>query len=87
MRLRVWEGAKRFPYSGTKRPFVFRAKNGHDLIGMRRGKGKKPLKVLSGPHLPNETLRPGFPTGRYVTGALPQDFDRRVLARIKRIMG
>ncbi len=87
MRLKVWEGGKKFPYSGTKRPFVFRAKNGTNLIGVRTGTGKLPVKVLSGPHLPNETLRPGRATGVYVRGALPADFNKRVLGRISRILG
>jgi hypothetical protein len=84
MRLKVGEGGKRFPYSGTKKPFVIEGKK---LIAIRTGQPRLPIKILSGPHLPNETLRQGKATGTYVRVTMPSDFSARVIARIHRIMG
>lgn len=83
MRLRVWEGSKRFPLSGTKKPFVIEGKR---LIAVRTGRARLPIKVLSGPHLANETLRDGKATGQYVKVEMPHDFQQRVIKRIQRIL-
>lgn len=88
MRIRVWAGSQKFPVR-AKNVFVADFGRGRMFIVARKGKGRLPLKVLSGPNLaggkPNTGEVQRLQTGFYITTILPVDFANRVMARIDRI--
>ena len=90
MRLNVWSGGQIFPKNPNAKPFVIDGGRSVKLIAVRKGKGRTPIKVLSGPNLSGSRDDTGeisrLETGTYVKVQLPLEFTLAVDERIDRLI-